>query len=485
MVAPEIRSKYQLIIGLEVHAQLLTKTKIFSGEANAFGSQPNTNISVVSLGHPGSMPKLNKKAVELAIRMGLACNCEITRFGYFDRKNYFYPDLPKGYQITQDKSPICVGGYVPIFQVLSQCQVKLNRIHLEEDAGKSIHVDGQPDSLIDLNRAGVPLIEIVTEPEIYSAEAAGAFLSEIRKLVRYLGVSDGNMEEGSLRCDANVSIRRVGDPKLGKKVEVKNMNSIRNVMRAIDHETNRQIELLELGEAVVSETRTFDADRGTTAGMRTKEELNDYRYFPDPDLSPLQVSEEWLQEIRAVMPELPSEKMARWKSAFGLSDYDATVLVDQKEMAHYFDQVCSSTTNYKGAANWVMGPLKSYVNDHSIRFDELPVKPETVAEIIQLIDDSKITYSVATQQLLPELITSPLKRALDVAVNRNLLLDTSAGDLTPIIQEVLAAMPAKVKEYKGGKRGLIGLFIGEVMKKTNGKVDPKEANKRLMEALEA
>jgi aspartyl-tRNA(Asn)/glutamyl-tRNA(Gln) amidotransferase subunit B len=325
MISAELRSKYQVVIGLEVHAQLMTVSKIFSGDGNAFGSTPNTNISAVSLGHPGVMPKLNKKAVELAIRMGLACNCEITRFGYFDRKNYFYPDLPKGYQMTQDKTPICVGGTIPIDIASGQDAVKLNRIHLEEDAGKSIHVDGLPDSLIDLNRAGVPLIEIVTEPEIYSSEAAGAFLTEVRRLVRYLNVCDGNMEEGSMRCDANVSVRLVNETELGKKVEVKNMNSIKNVMKAIDHEVNRQIKLIESDHIIISETRTFNPDKGTTTGMRTKEELNDYRYFPEPDLSPLRVSEEWLQEIKDKMPELPAEMKERFKSGYGLNEYDAAV----------------------------------------------------------------------------------------------------------------------------------------------------------------
>ncbi len=484
MISEGTRSKYQVIIGLEVHAQLLTATKIFSWEPNFFGSKPNTNISVVSLGHPGVMPKLNKKAVELAIRMGLGCNCEITRFGYFDRKNYFYPDLPKGYQITQDKTPICVGGYVPIPNVAIQDTVKLNRIHLEEDAGKSIHVDGLPDSLIDLNRAGVPLIEIVTEPEIYSAEAAGAFLAEIRKMVRYLEVSDGNMEEGSLRCDANVSVRKVGEATLGKKVEVKNMNSIRNVMRAIEHETARQIRLLEAGECIISETRTFDADKGTTAGMRTKEELNDYRYFPEPDLSPLQVSEKWLAEIKAAMPELPSQKIDRWKTRYSISESDARLLTELKEMADFFDAVCESTTNYKAAVNWVMGPIKSYANEHGLPFDQLKISSKDIGEIISLIDQSKLSFSAASQQLLPYLIEHPGSHPADAVKHLNIVLESGADSIQPIIQEVLSSMPSKVKEYKNGKKGLVGLFMGEVMKKSNGKLDPKVANKLLVEALD-
>lgn len=485
MISAELRSKYQVVIGLEVHAQLMTESKIFSGDGNAFGSTPNTNISAVSLGHPGVMPKLNKKAVELAIRMGLACNCEITRFGYFDRKNYFYPDLPKGYQMTQDKTPICVGGSVPIDISSGQDSVSLNRIHLEEDAGKSIHVDGQPDSLIDLNRAGVPLIEIVTEPEIYTSEAAGSFLTEVRRLVRYLNVCDGNMEEGSMRCDANVSVRLVNETKLGKKVEVKNMNSIKSVMKAIDHEVNRQIKLIEGGHEIISETRTFNPDKGTTTGMRTKEELNDYRYFPEPDLSPLRVSEEWLQEIKDKMPELPLEMKERFKTSYGLNEYDAAVLTDQRDLAYLFDQLCSETSNYKSAANWLMGPVKSYINEHGISFGDLPIKSVRIANLITLIDEGKVSFTAASQQLLPYLFEHPEENALHAAELLGIIQDSDHENIQSIIDDVLTANEGKVKEYRNGKKGLVGMFMGEVMKRTKGAVDPQIANKLLRESLEA
>ncbi|WP_258104306.1 Asp-tRNA(Asn)/Glu-tRNA(Gln) amidotransferase subunit GatB [Marinoscillum sp. MHG1-6] len=485
MITKEERAKYDVVVGLEVHAQLMTESKIFSGDGNAFGSQPNTNISTISLGHPGVMPKLNKKAVELAIRMGLACNCKITRFGYFDRKNYFYPDLPKGYQMTQDKTPICVGGYVPIQGVKSQDKVTLNRIHLEEDAGKSIHVDGQPDSLIDLNRAGVPLIEIVTEPEIFSSEAAGAFLTEVRRLVRYLNVCDGNMEEGSLRCDANVSVKLKGETKLGKKVEVKNMNSIKNVMKAIDHEVQRQIHLLEKGESIVSETRTFNPDTGRTSGMRTKEELNDYRYFPEPDLSPLQVSDEWLEDIRSNMPELPSEMKERFKEQYGLNEYDASSMTDQRDLAYFFDAICGITGNYKKAANWLMGPIKSYINEHDMTFSNFPIQPAALASIIALIDEGKISYTAASQQLLPYLFENPLEDAADAAHKLNIWQESDSGSIQSIVDEILASNEDKVKQYRNGKKGLIGMFMGELMKKSKGKVDPQMANKLLRESLDA
>lgn len=311
-----IRDKYTAVIGLEVHAQLLTKSKIYNTDSTAYGSLPNTNVGVVTLAHPGTMPRLNKRVVEYAIKMGLACHATITRFNIFDRKNYFYPDLPKGYQITQDRTPICVGGYVAIDTKDGERNIELHRIHIEEDAGKSMHLAAETDTLVDFNRAGVPLIEIVSQPDIKTSDEAYNYLTEIRKLVRYLDICDGNMEEGSLRCDANISVMLKGATAFGKKVEVKNMNSIRNVQRAIDHEIERQIEEIEKGKVISSETRTFDASNGLTYSMRTKEELNDYRYFPDPDLSPLIVSEEWLAAIKASMPALPRELYNKYTHEF-------------------------------------------------------------------------------------------------------------------------------------------------------------------------
>src|SRR6478609_4905373 len=372
-----IRDKYTVIIGLEVHAQLLTKSKIYNSDSAAYGSAPNTNISVITLAHPGTLPKLNKRVAELAIKMGLACHCNISSYQIFDRKNYFYPDLPKGYQLTQDRTPICVGGYITIHtKEGEERNISLHRIHIEEDAGKSIHMDEEADTLLDFNRAGVPLIEIVTNPEIKSSEDAGALLTEIRKLVRYLDICDGNMEEGSLRCDANVSVMLNGAKELGKKVEVKNMNSFRHVHRAIDFEVERQIELIERDELVISETRTFNVADGKTYGMRTKEELNDYRYFPDPDLSPLIIAEEWLEKIKSEMPALSNELFQKFVVEYGLPEYDAQVLTETKEFASYFEELCSFNQLKKENSNWLMGPIKSYLNENAISIEEftLPSK---------------------------------------------------------------------------------------------------------------
>ena len=479
----EKRNKYKAVIGLEVHAQLLTSSKIFNSDAASYGAPPNTQVNVVTLAHPGTLPKLNKLAIEYAIKMGLACHSEISRFNIFDRKNYFYPDLPKGYQITQDRTPICKGGHVPITTKASgERNVKLNRIHLEEDAGKSIHTDG-PDSFIDLNRSGVALIEIVTEPDMNTSEEAYAFLTEVRQLVRYLEICDGNMEEGSLRCDANVSVMLADATVLGKKVEVKNMNSIRNVQRAIDHEIERQIELIEKGEGIVSETRTYDADKNKTFSMREKEELNDYRYFPDPDLSPVVVSEEWLNDIKSSMPALPKELREKFVSHYRLSEYDAEVLTDTKDIAVYFEALCKNTENYKAAANWVMGPVKSWLNENQKDAGQFPVAPARLAEVIQLIDTGKMNFTIAAQRLFPRLISDAKKPVLEIALALDVMQDSDQNSILPIIEEVIAAFPEKVKEYKKGKSAIIGMFMGEVMKRSKGKADPKVTNELLINKL--
>jgi aspartyl-tRNA(Asn)/glutamyl-tRNA(Gln) amidotransferase subunit B len=448
----EILDKYTLVIGLEVHAQLLTKSKIYNSDSAGYGDAPNTNLSVITLAHPGTLPKLNKQAAEFAMKMGLACNSKISRWQIFDRKNYFYPDLPKGYQLTQDRTPICVGGFIPITIKSGEIEVPLNRIHIEEDAGKSIHLDNETDTLIDLNRSGVPLIEIVTEPALRSSEEAYALLTEIRKLVRYLEICDGNMEEGSLRCDANVSLMLKGASEYGKKVEVKNMNSIRNVQRAIDHETERQFAILEKGEAVISETRTFDANTGLTHSMRTKEELNDYRYFPDPDLSPMEVSEAWLDEIKNSMPALPRELQQKFISEYKLPAYDAQVLTDSKEMALYFEEVCRHTQNFKAASNWMMGPVKSWLNDASLAANQLPISPNTLAAVISLIDEGKLNFAVAAQKLFPELIKNPDKVPLALAQELNLIQDSNEDSILPVIESIIQEFPQKVEEYKKGKK---------------------------------
>lgn len=484
MLSEELRNKYQLVIGLEVHAQLLTESKMYSSDSNEYGNLPNTLISVITLGHPGTLPKVNKKSVEYAIKMGLACNSEISRFNIFSRKNYFYPDLPKGYQITQDKGPICVGGFVPIeLADSSEKVIKLNRIHMEEDAGKSIHLAGETDTLVDFNRAGTPLIEIVSEPDMRTPEEAYAFLAEIKKLVKYLDVCDGNMEEGSLRCDANVSVMLKGAEEYGKKVEVKNMNSFRNVARAIEHEHERIIHLLEAGVEVVSETRTFDASTGTTASMRTKEDLNDYRYFPEPDLSPVVISEEWLNSIKATMPALPRELYRKFVDVYGLPVYDAAFLSEAKEIALWFDLLCTKTNNFKAASNWMMGPVKSYLNEMAKNIQDFPITAETLSNLITLVEDGKVSFTTASQNIFPELVKATGETSLEIAQRLNLIQESDEGSLKPIVEAVLAESGTKVAEYRSGKKGLMGMFMGQVMKKSNGKADPKVATKLLIELL--
>jgi aspartyl-tRNA(Asn)/glutamyl-tRNA(Gln) amidotransferase subunit B len=479
-----IRDKYTAVIGLEVHAQLLTKTKIYNSDSTEYGSLPNTNVGVITLAHPGTLPRLNKKVVEYAIKMGLACHSEISRFNIFDRKNYFYPDLPKGYQITQDRTPICVGGYVTINTKSGERNISLHRIHIEEDAGKSMHLAAELDTLVDFNRAGVPLIEIVSNPDIKTSDEAYAYLTEIRKLVRFLDICDGNMEEGSLRCDANISVMLNGAKEFGKKVEVKNMNSIRNVQRAIDHEIERQIEETEKGKVIFSETRTFDATTGLTYSMRTKEELNDYRYFPDPDLSPMEVSDKWLNDIKASMPALPRDLYNKFIKEYQLPEYDAQVLSDTKDVALYFEEVCKKTKNFKAASNWVMGPVKSYLNELTLTADEFPLSAQIIADIIKLIDEGKVNFASASQKVFPELLKSPGKSPLEVAQHLNLIQDSNQDTIMPIIEDVIKEFPLKVEEYKNGKKGIIGMFMGEVMKRSKGKADPKVATALLTKKLE-
>lgn len=484
MLSAETKGKYELVVGLEVHAQLLTQSKIFAGDTTEFGNRPNTQTSVITLGHPGTLPKVNSRVVEYAMRMGLACGCEITRTNMFARKNYFYPDLPKGFQTTQDKNPICVGGFVPITLPDGTARsIALTRIHMEEDAGKSIHLAEEPDTLVDFNRAGVPLIEIVSEPDIRSSEEAYAYLVEIKKLVRYLEICDGNMEEGSMRCDANVSVRLKGSTEYGKKVEVKNMNSFRNVARAIDHEFERQVELVEAGKEIISETRTFDAGACTTASMRTKEDLNDYRYFPEPDLSPVVISEEWLDSVKASMPPLPRELYDKFVEKYGLPGYDAGVLTDSKEIALYFEELCHHTSSFKSASNWVMGPVKSFLNEHNHHIVDFPISAKSLAELIDMIDAGKVSFSAASQKVYPEMLRDPSHSPLQIAQVQNLIQESDENSLLPIVESVLAENKAKVAEYRSGKKGLIGMFMGQVMQKSQGKADPKVATKLLTELL--
>lgn len=479
----DIYSKYETVIGLEVHAQLLTQSKLFCSDSAAFGGAPNTHISAISLAHPGTLPRMNRKAAEYAIKLGLACHCEIEKDNYFARKNYFYPDLPKGYQVSQHTAPICKGGYVPVVTDAGSRQIQLNRIHLEEDAGKLLHDQDPANSYVDYNRAGVPLVEIVSEPDMHTSDEAYAYLTELRRLVRYLGVCDGNMEEGSMRCDANISVRLKGVTTLGTKVEVKNMNSIRNVKRAIDNEVKRQIDLLEAGGTLVQETRSFDAATGNSFSLRSKEEANDYRYFPEPDLAPFHLTDEFIAAIRATLPALPEELILKYTTVYGLPEYDARVICDDKGTADYFESLTAVTTQYKAAANWMLGPVKSWLNEHSEDISRFPVPPAALAALIHLTDSGKVSFSIASSKILPEMITATTEDPLAIATRLNLLQDTNADNISPIIDEVLAKYPDKVAAFRSGKKGLMSLFVGEVMKLSKGKADPRLTNELLAEKL--
>ena len=477
--------KYKVIIGLEVHAQLLTKGKAYSADVNEYGSAPNNNLSVVTLAHPGALPKANKKHFEYAIKMGYACNSFIHTETYFARKNYFYADMPKGYQITQDKTPICTGGYVTISDVEGNPKkIGITRIHMEEDSGKSVHDIDPFNTLIDLNRAGVPLIEIVTEPDFRHPQEAYNYLTEIRKIVRYLEICDGNMEEGSLRCDANVSVMLKDANEFGTKVEVKNMNSISNVKRALEYEIERQITDIENGIEIKSDTRGFDMATGKTKSQRSKEADNDYRYFPEPDLPPVSLSQEYLSEIKQDMPPMPWELEQKFIEDYNLSAYDAAIISSEKYFALFFEELAQHTQNYKAAANWMIGPIRGYLNDKAIDIKEFGVSANTIAQVIQLIDNNKLSFATASQRLFSELILQPNKSAEQLANELNLIQVDDDQYLEDLIKEVLAQLPAKVQEYKDGKKGLLGLFMGQIMKKSQGKADPKKTNQLLMKALE-
>ena len=473
---------YEVVIGLEIHAQLATQSKLFCGDSNLFGGEANTRVSAISLAHPGTLPRTNKKAVELAVKLGLACECDIEQNNYFARKNYFYPDLPKGYQISQHTSPICKGGNVRITTTAGSRAVRLNRIHLEEDAGKSLHDQHPTKTFIDLNRAGTPLVEIVTEPDIYSAEEAGQFVAEIRKLVRWLGVSDGNMEEGSLRCDANISLRPAGSETLGTKVEVKNLNSIKHIKKAIEYEISRITERLLQGQPIIQQTRSFDADNDTTFALRDKEEANDYRYFPDPDLAPFVISAEALESYKASLPELPNALHQRLLQMEELTEYDAQQLSDDLFTAQYFEKVSLHTSNKKSIANWMLGPLRQWLNDNQLNFSQAPISPANLAQMIDMIESGELSFSTAVSRLLPALIKEK-KSPRDLAETLNILQTANESMLAEWIQEVMNKMPDKVQEYRKGKKGLLGVFIGEVKKISGGKADPQKVTQLLQEKL--
>ena len=479
-----INKKYEAVIGLEVHAQLLTNTKAYSNDENVYGATPNSKTSVITLGHPGTLPVSNEKVIEYAVKLGIAVDANIRERNEYARKNYFYADLPKGYQITQDKTPICNGGYIEITDDDNNIKkINITRIHMEEDAGKSIHDLDPFNSLVDLNRAGVPLLEIVSEPEIRSSNEAYQYLSEVRKLVRYLDICDGNMEEGSLRCDANISVRLKGSEKFGTKVEIKNMNSIRNVKNAIDFEIDRQTSLLEKGESIIHETRGFNAVNGKTLSQRHKEEANDYRYFPEPDLQPIIIGQEYIENVKKSLPPLPKELLQKFTNEFKLSSYDAKIIIEDKGMAMYYEKLCKLTENYKAAANFMNGSIKSYLNENAKSIEEFKISPKNIAELIALIDDNKVSNSVATGKIFPLLLSSDSSPE-KIAVENNWIQESDTDTLLSLINEVIEKYPDKVKEYQSGKKGLIGLFIGEVMKLSKGKADPKLTNELIRKKLD-
>ena len=465
--------QYTPVIGLEVHAQLLLASKMFAPEAAAYGALPNTLISTTSLAHPGTLPTINKGAIDCAIKLGIVCHSTITSLNYFARKNYFYPDLPKGYQITQDKTPICQGGYITLTTASGEEKViPLQRMHLEEDAGKSIHDMDATDTLLDFNRAGVALIEIVTYPDIVSGKEAYAFLTELRRIVRYLEICDGNMEEGSLRCDANISVMPLGTDILGKRVEIKNMNSIKNVQLAIEYEITRQIEVLEAGEEVIMETRMYDAAKGITISQRTKEGSIDYRYFVEPDLPPIVITEAWIEAIKKDLPLLPRAYKLKFMEVYQLSEYVASVLTDSKEVALYFEALCELTTDYTAAANWLIGPVKGYMNEHNVSLKDFPLKPDQLIALIRLVADETISFSTATQKIFPALVASPDRTPLALVKELNLLQEKDIDILETLIKEVIAAYPDKVMGYRNGQTGILNMLMGEVMKRSKGKASP-------------
>ncbi len=473
---------YQAVVGLEVHVQLNTQSKIFSSDPNTSDAEANENISVISLGHPGTLPVLNREVVEKAILLGLACDCEITRINHFARKSYFYPDLPKGYQTTQDKTPICIGGEVALFGGnFQQSTVELHHIHMEEDAGKSIHEDGS-STLIDLNRAGTPLVEIVTEPSIKGPDEAAAFLQEIRRIVRYLEISEANMEKGELRCDANISIMPIGSEKLGNKVEVKNMNSFSNVRRAITFELNRQLALLQKKKMIDIETRTFDPVTGSTASMRFKETMNDYRYFPCPDLPPVVIESNYLEGLRSRMKDTPDKFRALFSTTYQLSDYDVALLTEEKETALYFKTLCQRVDNKKTAANFLNGAVKGLMNELGLSINELTVSPERMAGLVDLIEKGQLNLNVATQSVLPAMVKTD-KTAFQIAEEKDLLSVDDSSEIEQIVSEVLLSLPKEVEAFKKGKKKLMGLFMGEVMKKSRGKAGPKQVQEVLNKLL--
>lgn len=478
----DLREKYEVVIGLEVHAQLKTKSKIFAPDSTEFGNEQNSQISAITLGMPGVLPVLNKECVNMGIKLGLALNCDIPERCKFDRKQYFYADLPKGYQISQYDEPICLNGHLNI----NGKRIGITRAHLEEDAGKLVHagaagIAGSTYSLVDLNRAGTPLLEIVSEPDMRSSEEAKNYMEELRNIVRYIGVCDGNLEEGSMRCDANISIMPKGSKEFGTRAEIKNVNSFKALQRAIEYEIDRQIELVEDGEEVIQETRLWDDNEGVTKSMRGKEDAHDYRYFPEPDLMPLSISREWVEEVRKTLPELPAQKRERYMS-LGLSEYDATVIVEQMASALFFDKVLELGVDAKSAVNFMMGPIAAYLKEEHIEITDTKLTPENLAEMLNMIAKNTISNNVG-KQIIVEMMKDGTS-ASKIVEEKGLGQITDEGAIRKIVEEIVANNQPQVEQYKAGKTNLFGFFVGQAMKATKGKANPKTVNDILKELLD-
>uniref|UniRef100_A0A7C4RSK7 Aspartyl/glutamyl-tRNA(Asn/Gln) amidotransferase subunit B n=1 Tax=Desulfatirhabdium butyrativorans TaxID=340467 RepID=A0A7C4RSK7_9BACT len=475
--------EFEAVIGLEVHAQLKTATKIFCGCSTAFGAAPNTQVCPVCLGMPGVLPVLNRKVVEYAIRMGLATHCSISTESRFARKNYFYPDLPKGYQISQYEQPICHHGWIDISLEEGTKRIGITRIHMEEDAGKLLHDPGGSFSRVDLNRTGVPLIEIVSEPDMRSPEEAVAYLKSLHSILRYLDICDGNMEEGSFRCDANVSVRPKGSEGFGTRTEIKNVNSFRFIEKALQYEIRRQIDVVLDGCSVIQETRLWDSTNQQTFSMRGKEEAHDYRYFPDPDLVPLHIDDPWIREIERSLPELPDAKRKRFMEVYGLSAYDAAMLTSDRELADYFERCAARSGNPKGSCNWIIGPLLALLKTEASGIDTIRIQPEDLAELIQLIDRGTISGKIA-KTVFEEMAASG-KKAEVIVQEKGLVQVSDSAQIETIVQQVIAANPKEAAEYRAGKEKLMGFFVGQVMKASRGKANPQVVNEMLKKMLSA
>jgi len=473
---------YEVVIGLEVHAQLLTESKIFCSCSTKFGALPNSHVCPVCMGMPGVLPVLNKKVVEFALKMALATHCRINSYSVFARKNYFYPDLPKGYQISQYEHPLAKDGWVEIEVTGQKKQIGIVRIHIEEDAGKLIHDLHKPISYVDFNRTGVPLIEIVSKPDIRTPEEGVAYLKKLRSILRYLGICDGNMEEGSFRCDANISLRPIESEKFGVRTELKNMNSFKHVQRALTYEIERQRSILEQGGSIVQETRLWDETKNITRSMRGKEEAHDYRYFPDPDLMPVVIDKNWIEKIENTLPELPDVKKQRFVQEYRLPEYDAEVLTSEKELAEYFEQVVKYGSDAKLASNWMMSEVLRKLNQEKREITACPITPKDLAELLQLIQKGTISGKIA--KIVFEEMYSSGKPASQIVREKSLIQITDQAVLEKIAQKIIESYPKEVEQYKAGKEKLLGFFVGQMMKQTKGKANPQLVNKIFKELLQ-